>query len=164
MRTPAASLFTATLLIVCAGFLWMTARFEPAARIVPLSVLLPLIGLVALQLARELRAPLMPADTTPDGIADAGTAEPEAAPMARSEGAALGWIALLGLLIVSLGLPAGTALFVLVYLRRGSGERWIFAIAGGVASALGLCLILSNVLGAPVSAGAVGSLFRALIR
>jgi hypothetical protein len=44
------------------------------------------------------------------------------------------------------GLVAGSALFVTLWLRRRSGERWVTSIASGLATAVALWLLGATVL------------------
>jgi hypothetical protein len=155
MRPAIATAFTIALLVASGVLLVLTAAFEPGARFVPLSVLVPLLALLAVQLVRDFRAGRAEraAGSAPGGLNDAS--------VTRVEASALGWVLGFGLLLAGLGLLAGPAAFVLLYLRRRSRERWIVALAGGAVTALAYWLILTNALGVDVPGGALRALFMA---
>jgi hypothetical protein len=113
-------------------FLVGTIRLTGEARIVPFSVLVPLIPLLGYSLWRNLRS-------RPPGKPPASTAP-------ASDRWVLGWILALPALVTIAGLLAGSALFVTVWLRRRSGERWGTSIASGVATAAALWLLGATVL------------------
>jgi len=159
----AAAAFNAALLLACIVLLTLAAGLEPRARLVPVAVLLPLAALLIIQLAREIRVQRATRPLRDDGAALDPDRDREATPT-RLELAAIAWIAGLGLLVAALGLLAGTGLFVLAFLRWRSRERWPVALGGGVMTVLALWLLLTNALGTPVTAGAIGTLVTDFFR
>jgi hypothetical protein len=131
-RTGEAVALTASMLGVALLFLVGTMRLTGEARIVPISVLVPLIPLLGYSLWRNLRS--RPPGAPPPSTGPAG------------DRWVLGWILALPALVTIAGLLVGSALFVTVWLRRRSGERWVTSIASGVATAAALGLLGATVL------------------
>lgn len=123
---------TASMLGVSLLFLLGTMRLTGEARIVPISVLAPLLPLLGYALWHSLKSPPPRAPAASDGH--------------TGDRWVLGWILTLPVLVTVAGLVAGSALFVTLWLRRRSGERWAVSIASGLATALALWLLGATVL------------------
>jgi hypothetical protein len=123
---------TASLLGAALLFLLGTMQLKGEARIVPISVLLPLIPLLGYALWRNLESLPPRAPAASDGR--------------TSDLRVLGWILTLPALVTVAGLVAGSALFVTLWLRRRSGERWGTSVASGLATALALWLVGATVI------------------
>lgn len=110
-----------------------TMALDGSARAVPGSVLVPLVILGAYVLRSEVRSRRRGAA----GITQA---------LRRLDLNLLAWILLLPVLVEAGGLAAGGALFVSLWLWRRGGERPVFAIGAGLATALILWLLTATVL------------------
>ena len=121
------------MLVVALLFLAGAVLLAPETRIVPLSVLIPLVPLLGVALWRTKKE-------WPSG--DAASA-PSAL---TSELQVLAWILALPALVTTVGVIAGAAIFVTLWLRRRSGEKWAVSIASGLAAAVGLWILGATVL------------------
>lgn len=146
-RTRESIALTVSLIAVTLLFLVGTTHLTGEARIVPMSVLVPLIPLLGYSLWCDLKSVPSPAPSAPTGAA--------------GDRWVLGWILALPTLVAITGLTAGSALFVTFWLRRRSGERWGPSIASGLVTAGALWLLGATVLdGLPLS-GLMPALFSA---
>ncbi|MEZ4416739.1 MAG: hypothetical protein R3E10_13405 [Gemmatimonadota bacterium] len=114
--------------LVGVALLVLTLSLSGPARRIPLVVAVPLVALLGLELARELR----------------GTVTPSL-PRAR-ELPALLWTATLPLGIALLGVVGGPALFVAALLRFHGREAWPTALLAGAATAVGMALVVGALL------------------
>ena len=134
---------TASFTVVAAVAAVMSAGLSPVARRAPLVVAVPTLALLALELGsqlsnaragrrlRELRAPGIGSYVV-KGKPHEETPHPDDRTERRRELAFLGWACVLLALSSALGMAIGLSLFVLLYLRLQSGERW--PVAAGVAA------------------------------
>jgi hypothetical protein len=120
------------LLGVAVLFALGTLRLVGESRVVPTSVLVPLLPLLGVVLWRALKSPSSSESLSPP--ADAGQLS------------VLAWIVALPALVTAVGLVAGSALFMTLWLRRRSGEHWWIAIAAGLTTAAALWLLGATVL------------------
>jgi hypothetical protein len=129
-RLPGSVLFTLCLLAVVLVLAYLTLGLSLTSRRVPLLVVVPLIGLLLVELKRGV------------GGADAEEADAvgveETATGAGSERGVLLWVLALPALVQTLGIFAGPGLFVLLYSRLRSREPWVFALTVAALTTLGL--------------------------
>ena len=144
-RTRGAIALTVSLIAVALLFLVGTTHLAGEARIVPMTVLVPLIPLLGYALWRDLRSGPSPAPSAPTGAA--------------SDRWVLAWILALPALVAVAGLIAGSSLFVTGWLRRRSGEEWGASIASGLATAGALWLLAATVLDGLPLGGFLPALF-----
>ena len=123
----------ASLLGMAVLFLLGTMQLTGEARIVPLSILVPLLPLLGYILWRTAKTPA--SRVSPSVTSDHADAR-----------LILGWILALPALVTMAGLIAGAALYVTLWLRNRSRERWTVSIVWGVVTALVLWLLGATVL------------------
>ena len=123
----------ASLLGMAVLFLLGTMQLTGEARIVPLSILVPLLPLLGYILWRTVKTP-------------ASRVSPSVASDHADTRLILGWILALPALVTMAGLIAGAALYVTLWLRNRSRERWTVSIVWGVVTALALWLLGTTVL------------------
>lgn len=122
----------AALVLVAALSAAAALTLGPAARRMPLAVALPTLTLLAVEAWRSRHAT---ADAAATGAA---------------ERALLAWLGLLMLLTWTLGVLVGPPLFLALYLRVRSKERWqaVLPLAGGLA--LIVFVVLDRILQLPI--------------
>jgi hypothetical protein len=135
MKRPGGdAMSSAVLLALALVLLAETLRFGPASRLVPLSVLVPLVAMLLWCLTRAFAA---------------DKAKP-VAPMPRgshaSDARLIGWILALPLLATMAGPVVGPALFVGSWLRLRGRERWLVVGAGTGLTAATLLLLIAALL------------------
>lgn len=126
MRVSRSVLFTLCLLAGGLVLAWLTLGLSPTSRRVPLLVIVPLLGLLLLELKRS-------ASET------AGRDE-------RSERGLLLWIVALPALVQALGIFLGSALFCLLFFRLRSGESWQTAVTASAIVGFGLWVLFGLLL------------------
>lgn len=126
-------------------FLAGAVSLASEARIVPLSVLIPLVLLLGVALWRTLKA--LPSREAPS-VPAASTSELQV----------LAWILALPTLVMTIGMIAGAAIFVTLWLRRRSGERWTVSITSGLAAAAALWMLGATVVEGLTRGGLLWSL------
>lgn len=115
------------------------------ARIVPLSVLIPLVPLLGVALWRTTKEwPSRDAASVPS--------------VSTSELQVVAWILALPTLVTTMGMVAGAAIFVTLWLRRRSGENWAVSIAAGLAAAAALWMLGATVVEGLTRGGLLWSL------
>ena len=146
-RFSAQTLFTSCLLLAATIFAFLTLDLSSTARRVPLLVLIPLIGLLSLELKRDLRG-------TPRGETGArgGESPPEVA-TPDTERRTLLWVLALPALVQLFGIVAGPGGFALLYFRVRGKESWRFALAAAALTAAGLWVLFGLVLEMSMRAG-----------
>jgi hypothetical protein len=129
--------FTLSLLALACGMLYLTLGIGAVARQVPLLVVVPLVGLLALQLGRDLRTARSFEPATPrTGPKETGGRQ-----------SALAWILLLPVLSGLLGIVWGPGVFAFVYLRARSREPWRLALTGSALTSFAMWTLFSVILG-----------------
>lgn len=127
--------FTLCLLVGVLVLAYLTLGLSPTSRLVPLLVVVPLLGLLLLELKRAL------------GGSDAEEARSgEARTRAGSEGGVLLWVLALPALVHGLGIFAGPGLYLLLHSRLRNREPWIFALAVSGLTTLGLWVLFGLLL------------------
>jgi hypothetical protein len=114
-----------------------TLRLDPAARRIPLFVVVPLLILSLLQFV--VRAPQVD-----------GKPEPSGQPSPIS---ALLWVASLPLALLLLGMHLGPALFVLSFMRVRGRESWLVSLTGAGLAGLAVALLFNIFLDASTPVG-----------
>jgi hypothetical protein len=132
MRLSRSVLFTLCLLAVVLILAYLTLGLSPTSRLVPLLVVVPLIGLLLVELKRGVGG----ADAEEAGAVEAGVEETDTG--GRSERGVLLWVLALPALVQTLGILAGPGLFLLLYSRLRSREPWVFALTVAALTTLGL--------------------------
>jgi hypothetical protein len=134
---------TAIFMVVAAVAALMSAGLSPVARRAPLVVAVPTLVLLAMELGsqfstaragrrlRRLQAPGIGSYIVKEKPKE-GTPHPDERTERRRELAFLGWACVLLALSSALGMVIGLPVFVLLYLRLQSGERW--PVAAGIAA------------------------------
>jgi len=135
------TVLTATLALVVGAMVGSSATLSPVARVAPLVVGIPTLALLGLELVRDLtRGRRQPAPDDRAGAAERGL---------------FGWLVILlgltGVVGIALGLPVWLGLF----LRLRSGERWTVAAAFAVGLAVVLYGVLEVMLGIRLDGGAL---------
>jgi hypothetical protein len=121
----------------------LSAGLGPVARIVPLSVVFPVIALLLYQIGRELsQRPDARAEVTP--------------PRIDGERRMLAWLIALAVLVYALGITVGGAVFVVLYLKFESGETWFVSAASSFAVAVILRGVFAELLGISLEGGLLG--------
>jgi hypothetical protein len=144
-RSRERSIFTSVLLAWVAFFAYATLDLGPAARLVPLSVAVPTLGLLIFQLAVDLvprleqryrkfdKVDLLRVEPlrkkVPAAVSSETSSFPDGEIAAEGEWRLFVWILFLPVLIYLLGLLIALPLHVLLYLRVRSRESWTLSIA-----------------------------------
>lgn len=138
------------------ALLWQAAGYTPAARLFPLAVGVPLVGLLLIELATTLAGrggwdgPFDAVFDRLDDRLDGGSAE-----RYRRTAVALGWLAALLAAVWLLGHLLGALGYVIAAVRAGGGSRRR-ALLAGVAAAGGLFVLFELVLSARLYGGLLG--------
>jgi hypothetical protein len=122
----------------------LSAALSPVARLAPLTIALPTLGLAVIELIRGMRAPAPVADRA----------------VGARERDMLAWIVALLLTCDLAGLAVGLALFVLLYLRVRSQESWALSAAVAGMAWFMLSVILSGALRVPLYGGRITGWLR----
>jgi hypothetical protein len=130
-------LLAGALLALALVFLFETLRFNPASRIVPLSVLIPLVPLLLYCLGRAVGEARRQRDAGSVG----------ATPHATGETRLIAWVLALPFLATVVGAVVGPALFVGAWLRFRGGERWPAVFTGAAVTAAMLVALMAGLLG-----------------
>lgn len=147
-RLTGEATFTLFLLAVALLLLVLTLRLAASARLVPLTVVVPLSALLAYRLVRDLssRAGAPPNDPALQAAGD-GRASPPA------ELSMVAWLLALPLLATLLGFVAGTAAFVLLWTRFHARERLLTTLVAALVSGAAVWLIFERLLRVPLPPG-----------
>jgi hypothetical protein len=146
-RFSARTVFTSCLLLAATVFAFLTLELSSTARRVPLLVLIPLLGLLFLELKRDFQgAPPAGTETRESG------SQPEVVTPA-TERRTLLWVLALPALVQLFGIVAGPGGFALLYFRVRGKEPWSFALAAAALTAAGLWVLFGLVLQTSVRAG-----------
>ena len=143
----ARTVFTSFLLLAAIVFAFLTLDLSSTARRVPLLVLIPLLGLLFLELKRDLWSA-----STDDEDAKRGESAPEVAEPGIERRTLL-WVLALPALVQLFGPVAGPGGFALLYFRVRGKERWSFALAAAALTAAALWVLFGLVLQTSVQAG-----------
>ena len=159
--------FTLFLLAVTALLLLLTLDLGRIARLVPLWVVIPTLGLLLLQLIVDVapskpegrhhpRTPWLWMAARQTALGGTGTHPAVAGPQSNVvhlPGRNFMWIAWMAVSIWLVGLLYAVPLYALLYLKTRAGQGWRSSIA--VASAMGLILytLIVHVLGKPLDGG-----------
>jgi hypothetical protein len=142
--------FTFALLLFMLAMLAATPHLGRVARLVPLLIIVPTLGLLAFQLVGDLvprfrrihedveRARWLPLPKR-QAREDRDRGSEQVAPRAGGALGRLGWTLFLPVMIYGLGFGVAVPVHALVYLRRFSRERWSLSLA--IPAGLG-CLVL----------------------
>ncbi len=146
-RLPGDASFTLLLLAVALVLLVLTLRLGPSARLVPLTVVVPLTALLTYRLVRDV--------TGRDGVPPNEPASRALSeqPSPRGERAMIAWLLTLPLLAALLGFIGGVAAFVLAWTRFRAGERLRTALVAALAAGAAVWLIFERLLHVPLPPG-----------
>lgn len=129
--------FTFFLLTTACGLLYLTLGLGPVARQVPLLVVVPLVGLLTLQLSRDLRLIRSSQPGQPTSVLK----------KAGGPRFLLAWMLSLPVLVQILGIVWGCGLFALGYLRFQSREPWRLSLTAAALTTLAMWTLFSVILG-----------------
>lgn len=139
-------------------FFIMAIGYKPVTRHAPMVVLIPLAFLLILQIALSIKKL--------KGIKDSGgtlfQSKIETKNLLRGSQLFLG-MAILIIMIYFCGQLFGIALFLILFLRFFSRERWTLALALGIGVTLGLHLLFEKILGITLYPGAIYKYVSGLI-
>jgi hypothetical protein len=146
-RFSARTVFTSCLLLAAIGFAFLTLDLSSTSRRVPLLVLIPLLGLLFLELKRDLQG------VPSDGPEAGESRSPREVVTPAAERRTLLWVLALPALVQLFGIVAGPGGFALLYFRVRGKEPWRFALAAAALTAAGLWVLFGLVLQTSVRAG-----------
>ena len=148
MKFSEKTLFTLIIMAFVSLLFYLTANLSPVARLVPLTVLIPTLGLLTLQLVLDLvpglegiyrrfeKVDLFGLEQIRERVPTQDQAEPvqgiDEGSRRHRELSLLLWILLLLILIYLFGFLIAPPAFTFLYLRWRSGESWKLSIAMAV--------------------------------
>jgi hypothetical protein len=135
----------ATLFVVFAGMVALTANYPHEARFVPLTVGMPALLLSGWQLWREFAGSRSSVETSRNSDEDRSNA--------GAGGVAIAWLAMFTLIVLAGGFVVGGTLAVMVSQRFWLRESWRTAGWGGVGTFAFLHFCFEQVLGVPLFGG-----------
>ena len=156
--------FALTLLGVLGVILYLTLSLNPVARVVPLAVVVPAIALVSIEILLELAPGLAKRYRFLERKDVFGVeqlrgnvrTESDSAIQARSAGreaSVFAWIGSIPALIYIFGFLMAVPLFLFLYLRGRSKERWLLSITTAAASTALLYFLFIEMLRVPLYEG-----------
>lgn len=157
MRLDEKASFTALLALLAGTMIYLSLDLSPVAHLVPLTVLIPTLILTLAQLIVDLKTTTLTARQGSRRVdffhsdifrqkLQTQRASTKPAPLLQRELKAFGWMVALLLGIYLLGFALSLPLFILLYLRKRSGEGWRFSLTTSLAAAGVIYAVFSLIL------------------